>query len=241
MSLENIFGYLHIPENTLLYHTTNDVNFKLNKEKPFLFTTLHPIDWGNKYIVKIKLLRNIKVLFMIDKIECNKNIISGLPILINNNSYNSDLNKQKDTNLIIYKKYLEIEKLDGWFSSIENGSTVEVALLNNNFFEISNICEYIYIPYIREKNIDNCFEPDPIFDCDLNNKIKTNICFGEKYELSFVKNKINFYLNHKYKKYVDDIKRKINIKFIESTFDKLIMHSIFHFFNSEEIINNFWV
>lgn len=119
-----------LPKGLFLYHTSSDPVFKINNEKPMLFLVFHPSEWHNDTIVKIKLNKPIQVLFMIDDIR--KFLVYSLLSSITNKTTNrSNLNKQDDRNLKCYIPYLKAENLDGWFTSIENKSAVEVAIINN--------------------------------------------------------------------------------------------------------------
>ena len=53
------------------------------------------------------------------------------------NSQNENLAKKNDKNLLCFSKELKKENFDGWFTSIENKATIEVALLNDlDIFEL---------------------------------------------------------------------------------------------------------
>lgn len=246
MELEKYLGYMILPENTILYHSTNDKDFKISDYKPFIFTNFHPQEWIGNYVVKIKLIRNIKILFMIDYFDWRHNLISALPKLINDFTPNSDLNKQTDCNLLIYRKHLENNDFDGWFCSVEDGYTTEIALLNNFFFEIIECTKIVEEDYNNTKQTYdddlkcNIYEENPIYDDELNN-IKTIINFGNYYELSFIKNKVKFYLNDRYKNKIENIKNMIKQKYIYSVFHKLLMHSDIVYFFSDCEIKNYWI
>ena len=63
-----------------------------NKVKPMLFCTFHPSEWeglDNDYIYFVKLLKDIKLLFMIEDFH-KRRIISALPLIIN--KHNLDIN-----------------------------------------------------------------------------------------------------------------------------------------------------
>jgi hypothetical protein len=62
----------------------------------------------------------------------NLRIKSLLDTLTNNMNVNyKNLNKQYNVNLKCYLPYLKGENFDGWFSTVENKTAVEVALINN--------------------------------------------------------------------------------------------------------------
>ena len=65
--LKSAHGTVIIKKDTILYHAT-DEEFSYRPEKPLLTTIFHPSEWtgyDNEYIVKIRLKRDIEVLFWI--------------------------------------------------------------------------------------------------------------------------------------------------------------------------------
>jgi hypothetical protein len=65
--LKSTHGTVIIKKDTILYHAT-DEEFSYRPEKLLLTTIFHPSEWtgyDNKYIVKIRLKRDIEVLFWI--------------------------------------------------------------------------------------------------------------------------------------------------------------------------------
>jgi len=136
--LRNIYGEMIIKKGSILYHTSNDLfEYKSNNDKPMLFCTFHPSDYmgdNYNYVSFVKIKKDISLLFMIDFIG-RTHIFSSLEKLINHHKKN--LAKQNDNVLKILSKDLKKENFDGWFSSIENRSTVEIALINNkDIYEI---------------------------------------------------------------------------------------------------------
>jgi len=118
------YGVVILPKGTRLYHTNIG---KACSYKPVLFSTLHPSEWymENAYVSIIELQRDISLLFMV-KMIYKLRVISafndylGIP---NSNLIKQNYNKIKED-------HLEKEQLDGWFSSIENKTTVEFAIIN---------------------------------------------------------------------------------------------------------------
>ncbi len=123
--LKNVYGEVIIPKDSILYHTT-DNEYNINKKTPFLFCSFHPSEWWNlnEFVLRVKLLRDVRLLFMIKDFR-KAHINSSLNELSNNNDY---LSKLKDRSKFCFKEYLLKENFDGWFSSIENRTTVEVVL-----------------------------------------------------------------------------------------------------------------
>jgi hypothetical protein len=130
--LKNIYGEMILRKGSILYHTTDDLfEYKSNLLKPMLFCTFHPSDYMGdnfKYVNLVKIKKDISLLFMIDYIG-KTHIFSSLDQIINHPSKN--LAKMNVDFLKIIVKKLKKEKFNGWFSSIENRSAVEIALINN--------------------------------------------------------------------------------------------------------------
>ena len=120
--LKNVYGEVIIPKDSILYHTT-DIEYNSNKKTPFLFCSFHPSEWWNlnEIVLRVQLKRNVRLLFMIKDFR-KAHINSSLNELSNNSDYLSKLKNMR--------KYLLKEDFDGWFSSIENRTTIEVALIN---------------------------------------------------------------------------------------------------------------
>jgi hypothetical protein len=63
--LKSTYGTVILKKDTIFYHAT-DEEFSYIPEKPLLTTVFHPSEWtgyDNEYIVKIRLKRDIEVLF----------------------------------------------------------------------------------------------------------------------------------------------------------------------------------
>jgi hypothetical protein len=129
-TLRSVYGEVILRKGTTLYHTSQ-TPFTPNPTKPMLFTTLHPSEWVShydEYITPIILKRDISLLFMVGGIV-NARILPLLDTLINQPGNN--LAKQKDINLACYTRYLREEKFDGWLSTIEGKTSIEIALIND--------------------------------------------------------------------------------------------------------------
>jgi len=125
--LKNVYGEVIIPKDSILYHTT-DIEYNSNKKTPFLFCSFHPSEWWNlnEIVLRVKLKRDVRLLFAIKDFR-KAHINSSLNELSNNSDY---LSKLKNTRKYCFREYLLKEDFDGWFSSIENRTTIEVALIN---------------------------------------------------------------------------------------------------------------
>ena len=136
--LKNIYGEMIIKKGSILYHTSDDLfEYKSDKIKPMLFCTFHPSDYmgdNYTYVSFVKIKKDVSLLFMIESIG-RTHIFSSLNKIINHP--NKNLAKQNNNILKVLVKDLKQENFDGWFSSIENISSVEVAFINNeDIYEI---------------------------------------------------------------------------------------------------------
>ena len=214
--LKKDYGVLIIKKDTILYHTSDEL-LKYNKEKPMLFCTFHPSDYAgdNHYIHFIKIKKDISLLFMIDHIAKIK-IYSALEDFIEHP--NKNLAKKHDFILQQMIKILKKENFNGWFSSIENKSSIEVALINDkNIYEIIDSKEF-------KKNWNNGY-----YSGD-NNEIIVQKRWG-KYKISIIENPVILIINKKYKNMIEKYKQhEINSKFqSEYTFQILLDHAIINY------------
>ena len=120
--LKSTYGSMIIGKYTILYHITNK-DFSYNADKKLIFTIFHPSEWvgyDSEYIVRIRLKRDIEVLFFISGFR--KHYI---------------LSNQAEKKSTIFLEKIVKENLDGWLASIENRSHIEVAILNDpTIFEV---------------------------------------------------------------------------------------------------------
>lgn len=120
-------------------------------------------------------------------------IFSALSILINHK--NGNLAKKHNTELNFFSNQLKKENFEGWFSSIDNKGTVEVALINdNNIFEIIKS-----IPLINNSNNGNMS----------NNQIKIKN-WGIKYKVYSIENPVILNIHERYKNMILILKLKQN-------------------------------
>ncbi len=208
------YGSMILKKGTILYHVSDSKEFdnKNSREKPFLFCTFHPSEWfGYKYVHFIKLLKDVRLFFMIKKINGNRIISSLSDIIIDHpkgNLAKMDLEVQTEMKIILEKEYF-----DGWFTSIENKATVEVALLSG-------------------KNIYECIHTEKIIKAwrngNCSNDGKNVICkvWKERYKLSFLENMIKLRINEKYKKMFEKYKKnEHNSKYIHEYIFQIILDS----------------
>jgi len=120
--LKSAYCSLIIKKDTILYHLT-DEKFIYKPEKKLLYTIFHPSEWvgyDSEYIARIKLKRDIEVLFFIRGFR--KHYV---------------LSNQEEKKSPAFLEKLVEENLDGWLASIENRSHVEVAIMNDpSIFEV---------------------------------------------------------------------------------------------------------
>jgi hypothetical protein len=181
--LKKIYGEMIIKKDTILYHTSDEpYHFKSNQETPMLFCTFHPFEYGmaGDYVCFVRIKKDINLLFMVEDIK-KVRIYSALSTFINHP--NANLAKKHKKELYFFSEQLKKENLDGWFSSIENKGTVEVALINNNsLYEIMN--------------------------CDLlkNNNNKINNKNWGNYNIYTIKNPIILNINERFKDILEKYK-----------------------------------
>ncbi len=129
--LRQTYGEVILPKGTVLYHIS-DKEYSPNTEKPFIFLTFHPSEYirnESQFCYRVQLRKTVSLLFMVSMIK-NDRVFSLLNILFESNNLN--LAKQKIHYLRCFSTELQKEKFNGWFSSIEGRTTVEVALLNTS-------------------------------------------------------------------------------------------------------------
>jgi hypothetical protein len=185
--LKNLYGKVILKKDSILYHTSEEI-FNYKPEKPMLFCTFHPSEYDgiNDYITYVRLKKNVILLFMIDRFR-KTYIFSSLNAFTNHPNLN--LAKKNDNNLKSFVKELKKKKFNGWFTSIENKSTVEVALINNNsLFEIIKTEELTR----NWRNGNN-----------LNNVITTKN-WGTKYPICSIKYPIVFKINSRFQQFIEN-------------------------------------
>lgn len=207
------YGSMILKKGSILYHISDNKEFdtKNSRQKPFLFCTFHPSEWsGYKYVHFIKLQKDVRLFFMVKKFIDNR-LISSLSDIINHpkgNLAKMELEVQTEMKVILEKEYF-----DGWFTSIENKTTVEVALLSG-------------------KNIYECIGTEKIVKAWRNGNCSNDgtniICkvWKERYKLSFLENIIKLRINEKYKKMFEKYKKnEQKSKYIHEYIFQIILDS----------------
>jgi hypothetical protein len=128
-NIKTSYGVVHIPKGTRLYHASIHKLCTL-PQKPVLFMTLHPSEWyaEDSHISVIELQRDVSLLFMVKQIH-RMRVYSSLNNYLGNQ--NTNLAKMSYERIKCWLPYLEKEGLDGWFTSIENKTAIEFAILND--------------------------------------------------------------------------------------------------------------
>lgn len=207
------YGSMILKKGSILYHASDQKVFRKvhRKEKPFLFCTFHPSEWfGPKYIHWIRLERDLRLLFMVNDIMQHR-IISALPHIMEHP--NQNLSKMQ---LPVQRKMVRILKkrhYHGWFSSIENKATVEVALMNGK-------------DLFSRTGTDKLKRAWRNGNCVNNNKIVCKI-WGDRYKITFVERPVKMHLHRRFKKMFYRYKRleKKSRYLHEYIFQKMLDHA----------------
>lgn len=217
-NLRKTYGFVTLPKGTRLYHSSSSKICTL-PNKPVLFMTLHPSEWYNEdsNISIIELQRDVELLFMVKLIR-QQRIFSALNTLLG--TPRSNLAKMNYNNIRRWLPYLQAEGLDGWFSSIENGSTVEFAIINTdeNLKLIS--CDPIQFNWNNMRYIENTILP------------KT---WGSTYPLSPLTIPIKFTLNSRFKPQIEAYIENVDGENYDGTsFVIMLKNSEINYFDAEE-------
>ena len=207
--LKEVYGEFILKKGSILYYSSEEpFSIQSEKDKPMLFCTFHPSEYGmiGDYLTLIKLKKKVSLFFMIEAFK-KARIYSALSTLTNNP--NANLAKKHKDQLIIFSNELKKTGFNGWFSSIENNGTVEVALINiENVFEV--IKSEDFINNWKNGNINS-------------NKINVKD-WGKKYEICTITNPIIMNLNRRYENMIHKyIEFEIESKLINNYVFQLIL------------------
>jgi len=218
------------------YHISPDKYNEYNKNKniSILHLSFHPSEFElyTKYVVKLKLNRDIKLLFLLEnKIGHHKKIFSVI-----NNIIDCKRNFQKrilDESMEDISKLLKKHHFDGYFSTQLHGNkrnkNIEIGLINS-----LDIYSIIKTSKLKKKWREIHIMPNYT-------RIKK---WDNKYKISSIKRPILFYLNIQYKNFIENYIKKTNIKiplqFIEYTldiytFDIILQNAIIKYYHDEII------
>lgn len=154
-TLRSVYGELVLGAGTVLYHAS-DVPFVSRTDKSMLFTTFHPSEYEmrpREYLTRITLKRDVSLLYMIEDFVQAKILpvldkLSGKP--------GQNLSKRDESNLACYATHLRRNEFDGWISTINGKTAVEVALLNqSDIFEAATPSEQVIRFDWKNVNIDD--------------------------------------------------------------------------------------
>jgi hypothetical protein len=154
-TLRSVYGELVLGPGTVLYHAS-DVPFTTRTDKPMLFTTFHPSEYEmqpREYLTRITLKREVSLLYMMEDFVQTKIMpvldkLSGRP--------GQNLSKRDAANIACYATHLDRNEFDGWISTINGKTAVEVALLNqDDIFEVTSPSEQIRRFDWKNVNIDD--------------------------------------------------------------------------------------
>ncbi len=125
-SLATTYGVVYLPKGTWLYHVSQKSICDL-PQKSMLFMTYHPSEWYSEdsYVSIIELQKDVRLLFMVNLIR-NLRIYSALNELLGYT--NTTLAKMNYEKIKKWIPYLQNEGLDGWMTSIENKTAIEIAI-----------------------------------------------------------------------------------------------------------------
>lgn len=189
--LKSSYGVVVLPKGTRLYHASINKLCAL-PQKPVLFMTLHPSEWytDDSHISVIELQREVTLLFMVKMIHRMK-VISSLNSYLENGA--SNLAKMDYEKIKCWLPFLKKEKLDGWFSSIENKTAVEFAVLNDP--SILKIIECLPITFNWSNTTYN----------NTNELVPKN--WGTTYKVTTAP--IRFVLNSRYKPQIEEYEKQV--------------------------------
>jgi len=196
------YGEVIFKKESILYHTSDEPFTNINNQiKPLLFCTLHPSEYGSNnsdtYVHFIKLKKDINLLFMIENIKKNL-IFSSLHLFTKNKRGN--LSKMNNSKLLIFSEKLKNDNFDGWISSINNKTNIEITLLNN---------KNVYSLYKSEKLNENWINSNYI-----NNKLISKN-WGKNYPICTIKYPVIFIINERFKKEIEDYQKlEINSNYV---------------------------
>lgn len=225
--LKKVYGEIILKKGSILYHSSDEpFSIQSEKDKPMLFCAFHPSEYGmiGDYLTLIKLKKSTSLFFMIEDFK-KARIYSSLSTLTNHPNMN--LSKKHKDQLIIFSNELKKERLNGWFSSIENKGTVEVALINDqNQFEVIKTEDYI-----------NNWKNGNINDNEIN--IKN---WGKKYEICTITKPITMSLNSRYENMIHKyIEFEIESKLINNYVFQVILKNAIIKYHINEYQKLSWV
>ena len=148
---------------------------------------------------------------MISKLKIdksNKRLISSFSNFFNTNK--TDLISVDKNKIIEFKKKLISKKLNGWFSSIEDKTGIEIALINSKkIYEFERV---------------NNFNSNWNFIYGENNN-NSYLNFGMKYKICTIENPAILILNEKFKKDIEKFKKRISKDFLPTSVIEIVLYN----------------
>jgi hypothetical protein len=192
-NIKTSYGIVKLPKGTRLYHASANMLCTL-PQKPVVFMTLHPSEWymEDSYISVIELQREVSLLFMVNQIR-KMRIYSSLNKYLGNE--NTNLAKMNYERIKCWLPFLQKEDLDGWFSSIENKTTIEFVILNNPSILKIVECLPIHFDWANSKYSNTM------------NLIPKK--WGKTYTISTDINPIRMILNHRFQSQIEEYKKQV--------------------------------
>ena len=220
------YGKIIIHKESILYHTSDELfDLKNKNDKPMLFCTFHPSEWDfmNEYVTFIKLKKDISLLFMIDEFKKAK-IFSCLNLFTNHPNLN--LAKKHNNQLFCYVKELKKENLDGWMTSIENKTNIEVSLIND-----LDLFEHIKTEKLTRNWRNGNFNEDE-------KKMKL---WGKKYPICTIKNHIILFLNDRYKEMIEEYKKyEMNSGYYKEYVFQILLNNAIIYYHKGDLEKIIW-
>lgn len=156
--LDNKLGYITLPVDYKLVHSSSGIDFVLDETKCLFTTSCGYFSWSDKNQFFFKTINELKLIFLVSEVD-NYNMIfghketsiGGIETYDDLDIKQRNLNNSRD----ILVEYLNECGYDGWFSSIEGCvHNIEICLFPNSYNKIENFPEK---DNIVNNNIPNIF------------------------------------------------------------------------------------
>lgn len=191
--LKTSYGIVNLPKGFILYHVSKDKLCSL-PNKSVIFMTLHPSEfyYGDAYLSMIEIQKDISLLFMVKYIH-KMRIYSSLDEYIEEKTNLAKINYNK---IISWIPFLERENLSGWFSSIENKTAIEFAIVNDtSILKIIDCSPLLYNWKNSTYNKDMKLIPKQ---------------WGENYSISSMQMPVEFIINSRFKPQIEEYQRQVS-------------------------------
>lgn len=157
--LRDKYGEIILKKGMILYHTSPKL-FNTFENDPMLFIHFHPSDrfiQRDSYITRLRLNKDIRLLFLLQGVRGEMGLVSALGNLIKRPT--QIINRRNRNNLKYINKYLKAENFDGWLTPYDLFD-VEIGLINDPdvFSVVSSTNEDDY-DWRRSYTSDKIFRP----------------------------------------------------------------------------------